>query len=582
MATEPLVPPVARRAAGGRLSRFAVGFTALFLLLAWVLVVALLQVQRRGEIEGEARQNLNVARALEEQTLRVLSATDQATMRLRDVVLARPGTVPEMASIANETGMAPRILVQLALVDAGGRFVGSNLDPDGSKTGHVDLSEREHVRVHLAPGKVASDTPPVSPGGLFIGKPVLGKVSKKWTIQVSRKIADAEGRALGVVVASLDPAYFDDVFKRVQSGRQGSVALVGTDRTLRARVMGGQSAGMGSKISEASPIAGPAPAAEGHYQTISGVDGIERLVAYRRVADYPFYVLVASGADEALAPWRATRNLTLGVLLLLSVGGVVSATGLVLGLRRLERTNQALRLREAQAQAANQAKTEFLAAISHELRTPLTSIRGFAELMEHRLDSPKYRELSGLIRKGAEHLNDLLTEILDLAKTEAGAMVLSPGRVELRPLVNEAAEFFRLAAANKGLALRADLAPELPDAMWGDGQRLRQILHNLLSNAVKFTPEGSIQIAVSADAGRVRFEVRDTGPGIPPEKQALIFEKFRQGDAHVSYEHGGTGLGLALSRGLAELMGGTLTVRSAPGQGATFTLDVPRGEPPAT
>ncbi len=570
-----------RPGAGMRLSRIAIVFIAVLLVMAWAVVAGVLHVQRRDAQDGEARQNLNVARALEEQTLRVLSATDQATMRLRDVVLAHPGELPEMVSIANETGLAPRILVQLSLVGADGRFVASNLDPDGSKTGHVDLSEREHVRVHLAPQAVGKDTPPVSVGGLFIGKPVLGKVSKKWTIQVSRRIAAADGRVAGVVVASLDPAYFDGVFRRVAAGRQGSVALAGTDRVLRARVLGGEAVGMGSTVSEASPVAAASPPAEGRYTSLSGVDGIERIVAFRRVADYPLYVMVSTGVEEALTPWRATRNLTLGLMGLLSLAAVVSASGFVVGLRRLEMANEALRISEAQAQAANQAKTEFLAAISHELRTPLTSIRGFAELMEHRLGDPKYRELSGLIRKGAEHLNDLLTEILDFAKTEAGAMVLSPGRVEVQPLVQEAAEFFRLAAENKGLALTVATQPGVPEALLGDGQRLRQILHNLLSNAVKFTAEGSVTLAVEGAGSRVRFHVRDTGPGIAPEKQALVFEKFRQGDARTSYEHGGTGLGLALSRGLAELMGGTLTVVSTPGQGACFTLEVPRGDVPA-
>ena len=558
-----------------RLSRIATFFVAALLLLAWLAVAGVLHAQRRDALAAEVRQNMNLARALEEQTLRVLSATDQATIRLRDAVAAHPDVVPELVPIANETGLAPKILVQLSLIDAAGRFVASNLDRDGSKTGHVDLSEREHVRVHLAPHSVTAGTPAVSADGLFIGKPVLGKVSKRWTIQISRRITAIDGRTLGVIVASLDPGYFDEVFARVSTGAQGGVALVGQDRTIRSRVIGGRSQGVGSTISENSPIARADAAREGDYRVESTVDRVDRLVAFRRVAEYPLFVLVLSGADEALIPWRSTRNVTLVLMGLLSAAVFVSAAGFVLGLRRLEQANEALRLSEAQAQAANHAKTEFLAAISHELRTPLTSIRGFAELMEHRLDDPKYRELSGLIRKGSEHLNNLLTEILDLAKTEAGAMVLVPGPVALRPLVREAVDFYALAAESKGLKLCAELAPGLPETFSCDGQRLRQILSNLLSNALKFTPQGSVSLQVQAEQGELRFHVRDTGPGIAADKQALIFEKFRQGDARVSYEHGGTGLGLALSRGLAELMGGTLTVASLPGQGACFTLAVP-------
>ncbi|MBU6260199.1 MAG: two-component sensor histidine kinase [Burkholderiales bacterium] len=564
-----------------RLSLLATLFVIAILLVSWLAVGGVLYVQRSEALAAETRQNINLARVLEEQTLRVLSTTDQATLRLRNAMAAQPQAIPDLVHIASETGLAPQILVQLSLIDARGRFIASNLDPDGTRTNHVDLSTREHVRVHLWPRSLPAIDTPLSPDGLFIGKPVLGKVSKRWTIQISRKLVGSDGRLLGVVVASLDPGYFDDVYRRVATGPQGGVTLVGRDRTIRARVIGGRSAGTASTLGPTSPIVTAGYAAEGSAIAPSSVDGVKRIVAWRQVDKYPLYVLVFTGADEALASWRSERNVTLVLTALLGAAVVASAAGLVLGLRRLEATNAALRISEAQAQAANQAKSEFLAAISHELRTPLTSIRGFAELMEHRLEQPKFRELAGLIRKGAEHLNKLLNEILDLAKTEAGAMVLTLGPVEIRPLVSEAAEFFALAAETKGLALQVRVAEAVPARFNGDALRLRQIVNNLLSNAIKFTPAGRVELEVDAAGERIRIHVRDTGPGIAPAAQAKIFEKFRQGDARVSYEHGGTGLGLALSRGLAELMHGSLTVASAPGQGACFTLDVPAPAPAA-
>jgi signal transduction histidine kinase len=245
------------------------------------------------------------------------------------------------------------------------------------------------------------------------------------------------------------------------------------------------------------------------------------------------------------------------------------------GIRRLERSNAALRASEAQAQASNQAKTEFLAAISHELRTPLTSIRGFAELMEIRLDDGRQREQAGMIRKAAEHLNQLLTEILDLVKVEAGAMRIEPSRVPLQPVLEGTVSFFGVTAAEKGLLLHVKMAPGVPDAISCDELRLKQILNNLLSNALKFTPSGSVVIEVEAPADRLLVHVVDTGPGIAAALHETIFERFRQGDGNVAHQHGGTGLGLALSRALAELMGGTLTVASVPGQGARFTLALP-------
>jgi signal transduction histidine kinase len=538
-----------------RLSVLASAFAALLLVIVWLSVLAVLASKRNDAIEAERRQSVNVANVLGEQTLRVIATLDQACRRVADAVVEQPDQVPDLIRFANETGMAPRILAQLSLVGADGRFVGSNLDPDGSKSKHVDLSTREHVRVHLDPATLPQDTPQLISDGLFIGKPVLGKVSGKWTIQLSRKIIDAQGRTLGVVVASLDPSYFEDVYRGVDVGPQGVVALIGADLNLRARVMGGQSKGMGTQLTHSAleeHLAEPA----GSYMAASSVDGLTRLTAFRRVAAYPLDVTVSTSLEDALAAWRNTRSVMLTLTAVLSGVVLVATVSFVIGLRRLERTNDALQVSEAQA--ASRAKSEFLAAISHELRTPLTSIRGFAELMELRLEQPKFREQAGLIRKGAEHLNDLLTEILDFTKLEAGAMPLNAEPVVLRPLIDGTANFFAIAAAAKGLNLEARVAEDVPEQLSCDGLRLKQILNNLLSNAVKFTQEGQIQLLVERGEGTVLFHVQDTGPGIPADMQEAVFERFRQGNARVSYEHGGTGLGLALARGLAELMEGRL------------------------
>ena len=553
----------------------AVGAACVLLALAWAAVSGVLVFKQRDAVAAEVRQNTNLTRALEEQTVRVLATADHATVRARDAVVASGMGAVDLVRFASETGLSPGILVQLALIDAQGRFFGSNLDPDGSKTSHVDLSAREHVRVHLAAQTVQPDLRLRQPDDLFIGKPVLGKVSKRWTIQLSRRIVGANGQLLGVVVASLDPGYFEDVYRRVALGDQGGMTLVGTDFNIRARVMGGKSVGMGTSLNPNSGFGRHVQGTEGHYTSHSVVDGVSRLFAFRRVADYPLYLMVSTAEAEYLADWRATRNFMIGMTVLLSLAVALGAGLFVVNLRRLESTLAALRRSEAAANSANQAKSEFLAAVSHELRTPLTSIRGFAELMEKRLEQPKFRETAGLIRKGAEHLNELLTQILDLAKVEAGAMPLQSEAVALQPLLQGTADFFSLAATAKGLKLELELAPDLPQTLNCDGLRLKQILNNLLSNAVKFTEQGQVTIRALQRDGGVAFQVIDTGPGIPESLQGVIFEKFRQANDRVSYQHGGTGLGLALSRGLAERMKGTLSVQSAVGQGACFTLLLP-------
>lgn len=570
------VPWLTHWLTGERLRWVVIIFSVLALALAWGVILVELGGKRQDAIKAEVRQNANLALVLQEQTMRVLAAVDQATLRLRDSVRNGSFRPEDYARFANETGLVPDILTQLSYVGADGRFIGSNIDPGGDKTGHVDLSEREHIRAHLQPELAQAAAGQMSTNGLFIGKPVLGKVSGKCTIQLTRKITAPDGQTRGVVVASLNPSYFEQVYRQVRLGEQGVVSLIGDDRSVRARVVGGESKGLGVVLAPNSYIGTSAVPDEGFNIRASAVDGVERIVAHRRVGSYPLLVLVATTTEVALSEWRSTRTVALVLTTLFSMAVIGAAVLFLAGVRQLEAKNRSLQISEAQAQAANQAKSEFLAAISHELRTPLTSIRGFSELMERRLEEPKYREQAGMIRKAAEHLNTLLTEILDLSKVEAGAMPLHPEPQVLAELLQSSADFFAVSAAEKRLTLSVRIAPDAPPTLVCDGLRFKQILNNLLSNAMKFTSEGCVTIELGATADQVRVHVVDTGPGIPAELHETIFEKFRQGNARVSYEHGGTGLGLALSRALAQRMGGTLTVTSEVGKGARFTLSLPR------
>jgi signal transduction histidine kinase len=559
-----------------------VGFIAMALIITAALVGLALYTKWQDALEAQERQSANLARVLQEQTLRVLAPIDQATLRMRDAVAKGSFSPPDYTRLANETGLVPDILTQLSLVGADGRFVASNLDPDGQKTGPLDLSEREHIQVHLEPDRNPQARKQLTVNGLFVGKPVLGKVSGKWTLQLSRPIVSPNGYLHGIVVASVNPDYFETVFRDVELGPGGAVTLLGDDNTLRARVAGGQSTGMGKALTLPSdhPLAN-VNVPEGTYIRVSEVDKTERVAAFRRIPGYPLNMVVSNTTEAALEEWRDMRNVTLIVALLLGLAIVASGLGFLRGVKRLEESHAALAVSEAQAQSASQAKSEFMAAVSHELRTPLTSIRGFAELMELRLKEPSFREAATLIRQAADHLNTLLTEILDLAKVEAGAMPIVFAPHPVRDLVQNTADFFAISAAQKGLSLEVTVSPDTPELLVCDGLRLKQILNNLLSNALKFTDQGGIQLEVHTDGALLRMHVVDTGPGIPEHLQELIFEKFRQGSAQVSSEHGGTGLGLALSRALAELMHGQLEVSSSPGEGARFTLTLPCTTPPA-
>lgn len=239
------------------------------------------------------------------------------------------------------------------------------------------------------------------------------------------------------------------------------------------------------------------------------------------------------------------------------------------------------RLEEARraAEEANRMKSEFLANMSHELRTPLNGILGFAELLEAELEDPAHHEYAQTIRTSGEHLLSLVTDVLDLAKIEAGRMSFNMTPIDLPELLQS------IVAGQTGFAMKKGLSLELkhdgiPPAVFADGVRLRQVLLNLINNALKFTDQGGVTIsAMSVDNGqRVRVEVQDTGAGIRLEDQELIFEKFHQSESFLTRNHDGTGLGLTLAKQLVEHMGGEIGLVSSLGAGSTFHVLLPVSE----
>jgi signal transduction histidine kinase len=455
-----------------------------------------------------------------------------------------------------------RTIRSLAVVDSSDRaqmVIGPLVDAV------VALPDRDYVRVWSAP----------RPHEPYVGTPVRSRFDGEWVLPVSLSIgADPLPRTLLVVELSL--AAINELYQSILVGRTDAASLLRTDGTLLTRVPFAE-ANVGRVLANGRIFVRHLPESpRGVFDEVVVIDGTRRIVGYAQVGATDLLVVFSQGTEAALAEWWRSLQLYIAVFVLVSA--VVIGLGIyaVRLIRRDESLARAQHDALLAAEAGSRAKSTFLATISHELRTPLNAILGFsgrlADQAHGPLGAPQYRGYADDIRRSGTYLMDLIEDMLDAVRLEAGALKLMPEPADLQAEVQSIFAALRPEADRKQLRMSVEIAVEVP-LLELDLRALRRILLNLLGNAVKFTDSGgSIVVRGALDAPHLVIAVSDTGIGIAPEKIGLLGRPFVQVDDSLSRRHSGSGLGLAICKGLAEAMGGGLEIVSRMGEGTTVTV----------
>ncbi|AYR25900.1 sensor histidine kinase [Herbaspirillum rubrisubalbicans] len=536
--------------------RLALGLFSLLLICGlWLGALKELATSRQNNLEDARRDAQSLSRLFLEHAYRTIEAADQAAVYLRYRYGERGQNLDLATEIAN--GLVARNVYNLfTIVDSKGDIALSS-----KPFTPINLSDREHIQVHMHGG----------PDKLFISKPVLGRVSNKWSLQLTRRINHPDGSFGGVVVVSMDPQYFTSLYHQIDVGHHGVITLLGADGVVRVRRTGEMDA-MGEQVSGGKVYAAMLAQGDGVVEAVSRIDGRERIYAFHKLRDYPLYASVGIDIEERLAPYYRERNRTLLLATLITLAVLLFNALLIWLAGSLVKSRQ-------DAMQASHAKSRFLSNMSHEFRTPLNGVLGYSDALREELGESPLAQYATAIHDSGNRLLDLVNAILEVTELEDQRVAIQAEPENIRELISQAVARHYPDAQAKGLSLECRIGDEVPQVVVCDQRKVLRVLENLLGNAVRYTDSGRILVEVERSGSQLSVRIKDTGIGIPAGQLDTIFEKFTQADDSERRARDGAGLGLTIAQRLVTLMGGKLMLQSKQHQGSTFSFTLPLQEP---